>query len=139
MVTVYDDNDTLFQSLLAGADGYLLKRATRLRLLESVREIVSGGAPISPQVARRMVEYFHQLNGLKKQESPEGCRSPRSPGLTGREQEVLAKLAEGLAPKEVASELGISWDTVRNHVSSIYAKLHVHSRSEAILKYLGRG
>ena len=62
MVTVYDDNDNLFQSLVAGADGYLLKRATRLRLLDSVREIVGGGAPISPSVARRMVEYFHHLN-----------------------------------------------------------------------------
>jgi DNA-binding NarL/FixJ family response regulator len=58
--------------------------------------------------------------------------------LTGRELEVLSKLAEGLAPKEVATELGISWDTVRNHITNIYAKLHVHSRSEAILKYLGR-
>jgi DNA-binding NarL/FixJ family response regulator len=139
MVTVYDDNDSLFQSLVAGADGYLLKRANRLRLLDSVREIVSGGAPISPQVARRMVEYFHQL----KKDGPEkpaeaAAASMDLQTLTAREQAVLAKLAEGFAPKEVASELGISWDTVRNHTTNIYAKLHVHSRSEAILKYLGR-
>jgi DNA-binding NarL/FixJ family response regulator len=139
MVTVYDDNDSLFQSLLAGADGYLLKRATRLHLLESVREIVGGGAPISPQVARRMVEYFHQLSGLETQKTAEASVPNGLQGLTGREQEVLAKLAEGLAPKEVAAELGISWDTVRNHVTNIYSKLHVHSRSEAILRYLGRG
>ncbi|MCX6890055.1 MAG: response regulator transcription factor [Verrucomicrobiota bacterium] len=139
MVTVYDDNDNLFQSLVAGADGYLLKRATRLRLLDSVREIVGGGAPISPSVARRMVEYFHHLNDPA---SPKPAQAVAASldlrGLTGREREVLGKLAEGFAPKEVASELGISWDTVRNHVTNIYAKLHVHSCSEAILKYLGR-
>jgi DNA-binding NarL/FixJ family response regulator len=139
MVTVYDDNDNLFQSLVAGADGYLLKRATRLRLLDSVRDIVGGGAPISPSVARRMVEYFHQLNGPGDRKPAEAVAvSMDLQGLTGREQEVLGKLAEGLASKEVAAELGISWDTVRNHTTSIYAKLHVHSRSEAILKYLGR-
>ena len=139
MVTVYDDDDRLFQSLVAGADGYLLKRATRLRLLDSVREIVSGGAPISPQVARRMVEYFHQL---KTQHQPSRAENPavamELQGLTAREQAVLAKLAEGFVPKEVAAELGISYDTVRNHTTNIYTKLHVHSRSEAILKYLGR-
>jgi len=139
MVTVYDDNDSLFQSLVAGADGYLLKRASRLRLLDSVREIVAGGAPISPQVARRMVEYFHQL---KNQDQRGRAETPaitmELQDLTAREQAVLAKLAEGFAPKEVATELGISYDTVRNHTTSIYNKLHVHSRSEAILKYLGR-
>jgi len=139
MVTIYDDNDNLFQSLVAGADGYLLKKANRSRLLQSVREIAAGGAPISPQIARRMVEYFHQLDAKPgvaqaKTQAP----APDLQTLTSREQEVLAKLAEGYAPKEVASELGISWDTVRNHVTNIYAKLHVHSRSEAILKYLGR-
>ena len=139
MVTVYDDDDRLFQSLVAGADGYLLKRATRLRLLDSVREIVGGGAPISPQVARRMVEYFHQL---KHQDQTKPAAAPavtmELQELTAREQAVLAKLAEGFAPKEVAAELGISWDTIRNHTTNIYAKLHVHSRSEAILKFLGR-
>jgi DNA-binding NarL/FixJ family response regulator len=139
MVTVYDDDDRLFQSLVEGADGYLLKRATRLRLLDSVREIVGGGAPISPQVARRMVQYFHQLKSQGPAKVAEAATvSAQVQGLTAREQAVLAKLAEGFAPKEVASELGITWDTVRNHTTNIYAKLHVHSRSEAILKYLGR-
>lgn len=139
MVTVYDDDDRLFQSLVAGADGYLLKRATRLRLLDSVREIVGGGAPISPQVARRMVEYFHQLKSQGPAKVAEAATlSAEMQGLTAREQAVLAKLAEGFAPKEVAAELGISYDTVRNHTTNIYTKLHVHSRSEAILKYLGR-
>jgi DNA-binding NarL/FixJ family response regulator len=139
MVTVYDDNDSLFQSLVAGADGYLLKRATRLRLLDSVREIVSGGAPISPQIARRMVEYFHHLKNKGPTRPDEAAAAAMDlRALTAREQTVLAKLAEGFAPKEVAAELGISWDTVRNHTTNIYAKMHVHSRSEAILKYLGR-
>jgi DNA-binding NarL/FixJ family response regulator len=139
MVTVYDDNDSLFQSLVAGADGYLLKRASRSRLLDSVREIVSGGAPISPQVARRMVEYFHQLKGQGNEKPADTVATAMDlQGLTAREQAVLAKLAEGFAPKEVAAELGISYDTVRNHTTNIYTKLHVHSRSEAILKYLGR-
>jgi DNA-binding NarL/FixJ family response regulator len=139
MVTVYDDDDRLFQSLVAGADGYLLKRATRLRLLDAVREIVGGGAPISPQVARRMVEYFHQLKNQGPAKAAEAVSvKAEVQGLTAREQAVLGKLAEGFAPKEVASELGITWDTVRNHTTNIYTKLHVHSRSEAILKYLGR-
>ncbi len=139
MVTVYDDNDSLFQSLVAGADGYLLKRATRLRLLDSVREIVSGGAPISPQIARRMVEYFHQLKSDSSTKPDQTAALAMDlQTLTAREQAVLAKLAEGFAPKEIAADLGISWDTVRNHTTNIYAKLHVHSRSEAILKYLGR-
>ncbi len=139
MVTVYDDNDSLFQSLVAGADGYLLKRATRLRLLDSVREIVSGGAPISPQIARRMVEYFHHLKTMEQPEPGEAAEVAMDlQALTAREQAVLAKLAEGFAPKEIAADLGISWDTVRNHTTNIYTKLHVHSRSEAILKYLGR-
>jgi len=139
MVTVYDDNDSLFQSLVAGADGYLLKRSTRRRLLEMVREIVGGGAPMSPQVARRIVEYFHHLQGRETERlSAPAIASAEMESLTAREQEVLAKLAEGLVPKEVASELDITWETVRNHVTNIYAKLHVRSRTEAVLKYLGR-
>ena len=86
-----------------------------------------------------MVEYFHHLNDPASPKSAQAVAASLDlQGLTGREREVLGKLAEGFAPKEVASELGISWDTVRNHVTSIYAKLHVHSCSEAILKYLGR-
>ncbi len=139
MVTVYDDNDTLFEALVAGADGDLLKRASRNRLLDAVRDIAGGGAPISPKIARRIVEYFHLLEAghLASPSHPPGAALDLAQ-LTARETDVLARLAEGLAPKEVAAELKISWDTVRNHITNIYAKLHVHSRSEAILKYLGR-
>lgn len=139
MLTAFDDNDNLFRSLVAGADGYLLKRFARDRLLEVVREIAEGGAPISPQIARRMVEYFHQL----KMPDPAAMVVGQTPdngvqNLTAREQEVLALLTRGFTPKEVASELNISWQTVRNFIKSIYDKLHVHNRTDAILKYLGR-
>ena len=139
MLTAFDDNDNLFKSLMAGADGYLLKRFARDRLLEAVRDIVAGGAPISPQIARRMVEYFHQL----KSPAPAAPFPGEPPGvkaqnLTAREQEVLALLAGGLTPKEVAAKLNISWQTVRNFIKSIYDKLHVHTRTDAVLKYLGR-
>lgn len=138
MLTAYDDNDNLFQSLIAGADGYLLKRTPRDRLLDLLRDIVAGGAPISPQIARRMVEYFHMLHG---QEAVGAGLVPADSGLmdlTAREKEVLALLADGHTPKEVAGDLQISWQTVRNHIRLIYDKLHVHTRTDAVLKYLGR-
>lgn len=139
MLTSYDDNDKLFQSLMAGADGYLLKRIARGRLLEALRDIVAGGAPISPQIARRMVEYFHQLKGMNPVNvSPQPVTDPAVAELTAREREVLELLAEGVTPKEVAARLEISWQTVRNHIRFIYDKLHVHTRTDAVLKYLGR-
>lgn len=138
MLTSYDENEKLFQSLMAGADGYLLKRVGSTRLLEALRDIVAGGAPISPQIARRMVEYFHKLD------VPNGPRPPQTAptdatvaALTAREREVLELLASGATPKEVAAKLNISWQTVRNHIRFIYDKLHVHTRTDAVLKYLG--
>ncbi len=139
MLTAYDDNDKVFQSLMAGADGYLLKRMASARLLEASRDIAAGGAPISPQIARRMVEYFHTLNEPPLREPPR-VAPPDSAmaALTEREQEVLELLARGATPKEVAAKLNISWQTVRNHIRFIYDKLHVHTRTEAVLKFLGR-
>jgi len=139
MLTAYDDNDKLFQSLMGGADGYLLKRVASSRLLEALREIAGGGAPISPQIARRMVEYFHNFKTAGVPTIP-----PKTPPdsavaeLTAREREVLELLAGGVTPKEVAVKLNISWQTVRNHIRFIYDKLHVHTRTDAVLKYLGR-
>ena len=139
MLTSYDDNDKLFQSLMAGADGYLLKRVVTARLLEALRDIVAGGAPISPQIARRMVEYFHKLNTSKTAPIPEALPADAAVAeLTAREREVLELLAGGATPKEVAAKLNISWQTVRNHIRFIYDKLHVHTRTDAVLKYLGR-
>jgi DNA-binding NarL/FixJ family response regulator len=139
MLTAFDDNENLFKSLAAGADGYLLKRFARDRLLEAVRDILNGGTPISPQIARMMIEYFHKTHASGS-ESPAAALSPGSEvaSLTAREREVLALLAQGYTPKEVADQLRISWPTVRNFIRFIYDKLHVHTRTDAVLKYLGR-
>ena len=137
MLTSYDDNDNLFQSLTAGADGYLLKRVVSSRLLEALRDIVAGGAPISPQIARRMVEYFHKSASAQKSSKSTSADSGVAK-LTAREREVLELLAAGATPKEVAAKLSISWQTVRNYIRFIYDKLHVHTRTDAVLKFLGR-
>lgn len=134
MLTVYEDSDALFKSLMAGANGYLLKRTPRAKLLESLREIHEGGAPMSRSIARKVVDFFHQVSQLP----PTVVKAPELELLTQREQEILASLAKGKSYKEIATECGISGDTTRKHMGRIYEKLHVHSRTEAILKYLGR-
>jgi len=134
MLTVYDDSEQIFKSLMAGATGYLLKRTPKDKLLEAIREITAGGAPMSRQVAKRVVRYFHEL----RQGPQTRTRAPEVETLTDREEQVLAHLAKGHAYKEIADLMGISFETVRTHVRTIYEKLHVHSRTEATLKYLGR-
>ncbi len=134
MLTVYDDSEQVFKSLMAGATGYLLKRTPKDKLLEAIREITQGGAPMSRQVARRVVQFFHQLN----QVPAAAQRAPEVENLTAREEEVLGYLSRGHAYKEIADLMGISFETVRTHVRTIYEKLHVHSRTEATLKYLGK-
>jgi DNA-binding NarL/FixJ family response regulator len=134
MLTVYDDSEQVFKSLMAGATGYLLKRTPKAKLLEAIREVTSGGAPMSRQIARRVVQYFHEL----KQAPPTPRRAPEVATLTDREEQVLGLLAKGHAYKEIADLMKISFETVRTHVRTIYDKLHVHSRTEATLKYLGR-
>ena len=130
MLTVYDDSERIFQSLMAGATGYLLKRTPKDKLLEAIREIASGGAPMSRQIARRVVRYFQEISQMA--DTPR--RAPEVETLTAREGQVLALLAKGHAYKEIADLLSISFETVR----TIYDKLHVHSRTEATLKYLGK-
>jgi len=125
MLTVYEDSDSLFNSLKAGASGYLLKRTASARLLEAIRDVHSGGSPMSPHLARRVVQYFSK---------PEG-ESPIS-RLTPGEKEFLDQLANGYAYKEIADRMKISIDTVRSYVRTVYEKLHVHSRTEAVVKYL---
>ncbi len=134
MLTMYDDSEQVFKSLMAGATGYLLKRTPKDKLLEAIREITSGGAPMSRQIARRVVQFFQEINEAPK----EVQRAPEIRNLTAREGDVLAALAKGHSYKEIADLLGISFETVRTHMRSIYEKLHVHSRTEAVLKYLGR-
>jgi len=126
MLTVYEDSDSLFNSLKAGASGYLLKRTASARLLEAIRDVHSGGAPMTPQLARRVVQFFSK---------PAGADSPVA-RLTPGEKEFLDQLANGYAYKEIADRMKISIDTVRSYVRTVYEKLHVHSRTEAVVKYL---
>lgn len=128
MLTVYGDSDRLFRSLMAGASGYLLKRAPSSGLLSAIREVHAGGSPMTPQIARRVVQHFRQI--------PEP--SPGVEKLTPREKEILAQLAQGFLYKEIGDHLGISMDTVRTYIRKIYDKLQVHSRTAAMIKYLHR-
>ncbi len=136
MLTVYDDSEQVFKSLMAGATGYLLKRTPKDKLLEAIREVHDGGAPMSRQIARRVVQFFQQIDQMPA--TANASRSPEIATLTEREEQVLAGLAKGHLYKEIADQLRISFETVRTHVRSIYEKLHVHSRTEAVLKYFGR-
>ncbi|EEF58132.1 response regulator [Pedosphaera parvula] len=125
MLTVYEDSDSLFNSLKAGASGYLLKRTSSSKLLEAVRDVHAGGSPMSPQLARRLVQFFSKPQDV----SPV---SQLSPG----EREFLQLLSKGYVYKEIAEKMGISTDTVRYYVRTVYEKLHVHSRTEAVVKFL---
>ena len=127
MLTVYEDQDRLFRSLLAGASGYLLKRSSPSQIVDAIREVHEGGSPITPQIARRMVQYFQNF-----QTPADGSET-----LTHHQRLFLDQLAKGYRYKEIADNLGLSMDGVRGNVRRIYEKLHVHSRTEAVMKYLG--
>lgn len=127
MVTVYDNNDRIFDALAAGASGYLLKRDVHEMLLESLDDLQAGGSPMSSAIARKVVQHFQKL--------PEENIADRN--LTKRELEILEQLVKGSLYKEIATELGIGVETVRTHLRNIYAKLHVRTRTEAVVKYLG--
>jgi DNA-binding NarL/FixJ family response regulator len=128
MLTVYEDSDSLFNSLKAGASGYLLKRTASERLLDAIRDVHAGGSPMTPQLARRVVMFFN---------SPVKA-DPQLAQLTPGEKEFLDQLSKGYAYKEIADRMKISIDTVRSYVRTVYEKLHVHSRTEAVVKYLQR-
>ena len=126
MLTSYDDSEAIFSSLSAGACGYLLKPIRTTQLLAAVRDVYSGGAPMSGQIARRVVATFNK---------PAPCvASAAVESLSQREQEILGLLAEGYLYKEIADKLGISYSTVRTHIERIYEKLHVQSRAQAVAK-----
>jgi DNA-binding NarL/FixJ family response regulator len=128
ILTTYEDTIQIFDALKAGACGYLLKRAPAEEIVSAIQQVHVGGSPMSPQIARQVVSYFHRQpagNGLEV--------------LSDREREVLELLAKGSMYKEIASQLGISMDTVRTHVRKLYDKLHVRSKTEAVLRYLGKG
>ena len=131
MLTVYEDGNRLFKSLMVGASGYLLKRTSPAKLIAAIREVNAGGSPMTPQIARRVVQHFMQL------------REPVAPGpglekLTPREKDVLDQLSKGFRYKEIVDNLGISHGTLHSYIRNVYEKLHVHSRTEAVVKYLNR-
>lgn len=128
MLTVFEDHDRIFQSLSAGASGYLLKQTPPAKLLESIAELHRGGSPMSTQIARRLVELFQQPDP----------RGEAMEGLSTREKEILSLLAKGYRYKEIAGQLGISVETVRTHLHNTYEKLHVRSRTEAVMKVFGQ-
>jgi DNA-binding NarL/FixJ family response regulator len=126
IVTVYRNHELIFQALEAGACGYLLKRSSPEELLKAISEVRSGGAPMTSEIARILVEAFQKKPGSV----------PPGSGLTQRESEILGLLSEGLSNKEIADRVTISYDTVRAHLRHIYEKLHVRGRTEAVKTYL---
>ena len=129
MFTVYEDNQRLYAALAAGATGYLLKRASRKQLAEAVREIYEGGSPITSNIARKLVLSFQPQERQGK--------DTEQVKLGPRENEILGLLAQGYSYKEIADQLQLSVRTIGSHIRSIYEKLHVHSRSQAVAKFLG--
>ena len=127
MLTTYEDSELIFDSLRAGASGYLLKNMAPAELILAIEQVHAGGSPMSMSIARKVVNHF-QL--IKKPAS-------EVDQLTKREQEILALLAQGFLYKEIADQLQISMSTVRAHLHTVYEKLHVQSRTQAVVKYLG--
>jgi len=129
VLTVYDDDERIFRAMCAGASGYLLKKTPPARLLESISEAVAGGAPMSPEVARRVVLLFRKFAPPKNVDHQ----------LTAHETRLLKLLVEGYNFKNVAAKLGVSVNTISFHMRSIYEKLQVHSKTEAVAKALRDG
>ena len=121
MQTVFEDEDKIFASLQAGAEGYILKKASAEKITQSIEEVYQGGAYMTPSVALRVMQYFNKPIQQKEEYN-----------LTSKEKEVLKSLSEGLSYKMVADKLGISYFTVNAHIKKIYEKLHVHSLGEAV-------
>jgi DNA-binding NarL/FixJ family response regulator len=124
MLTVYDDDDRIFDALCAGASGYLLKRTPPAKLLENIREAMSGGAPVSPEVASRVIKFFRESHSAERSDYE----------LTPHETRLLKLLTEGYNYTTAAEKLGVSYNTIKFHVRHIFEKLQVHSKSEAVVK-----
>jgi DNA-binding NarL/FixJ family response regulator len=128
MLTVFEDSESVFKALEAGACGYLVKRTPAHDLLAALRQVHGGGAPMTGRVARMVVQSFQRMGSSKRE----------TENLTPREREILEHLAEGDLCKEIAEKLDLSLRTVHTHLKNIYEKLHVRSRTQAVLKYIGR-
>jgi DNA-binding NarL/FixJ family response regulator len=140
MLTVYDNTDVIFQSLAAGAKGYLLKPIRAAQLLAAVRDVIGGGAPLTSNIARKLVQAFaepatYTAKPTAREADPE--RQAVEAALSPREREVLDLLARGYLYKEIASHFKVSYSTVHTHIERIYHKLHVRSRAQAVAKIYG--
>lgn len=131
ILTVYDENDLIFEALCAGASGYLVKKTPPAKLLDAIKDAYEGGAPMTSNIARKVVDYFQKKKPMHK--------DAESISLTKREKEVLSGLVEGNSYRAIADELNVSLDTVRFHFRNIYKKMHVHSQSEAVVKAIKEG
>ena len=127
MSTVYEDDENIFESLKAGASGYILKKTAPDKILEAIIEVYNGGSPMSSQIARKVIASFQHKESIDEVDI-----------LTPKEKEILKALSKGLRYKEIAAEMGISIETVRSHARRIYEKLQVQSRTEALNKVYGR-
>jgi DNA-binding NarL/FixJ family response regulator len=125
MLTVFDDHNKIFKAICAGASGYLLKTSPVEKIIDSIREVHAGGAPMTPRVARSVLDMFSRIS------------TPREDyNLTSREQKILELMTQGLIKKEIAEQLALSYHTVDTHLRNIYTKLHVHTRTGAVAKAL---
>jgi len=130
ILTGHTETGHIFRALEAGANGYLLKHTVAKKLLESMREVMEGGAPMTGAIAAKVIETFRA-----KPSAPPQPASPSTETLSEREFQVLEQLVRGLAAKEIAADLGVSFETVRTYIRRIYAKLHTRSRGETVAKY----
>lgn len=126
ILTAMNDKELIFLALEAGADGYLLKRTTPTELHSALKEVSGGGSPMSSEIARMVVESFHRKAKTKKE----------NVGLSAREEQILVLLSKGYSNKAIADQLNLSVETIYSHLKRVYEKLHVHSRTEAVLRYL---
>src|SRR5579859_6825918 len=133
MCTIYEEDEKIFEALKAGANGYILKKTSPGKLLDSLRELYEGGAPMSSQIARKVVNAFQVKSHADASTAGKAINI-----LSNRKNEILELLAQGMLYKEIAGRLFISQETVRKHVYHIYEKLHVNNRVEAINKFYGR-
>jgi DNA-binding NarL/FixJ family response regulator len=126
MFTVFDDDEKIFEAIREGASGYLLKKSRPQEIIDAIRDLNEGGSPMSPSVARRVIQFFQAGSPLKQEDYQ----------LTTREKEILFALVDGLSYKKIADKYYLSVHTIRKHISNIYEKLHVHSKSQAVARVL---
>ncbi len=123
ILTIYEDNDTVFDALCEGASGYLLKDSTQEKIVESIREVLAGGAPLNMRIAQKVLQLFAKLK-----------TNETNYGLTDREKEILQHIVTGLTKQQIADELFLSFHTVNTHIKNIYRKLHVTSKAAVVSK-----